>query len=67
MKLTESKLRSIIREELMKETYRKYEKHIGKTVRDVTLETAPRDPYEYLSIDFEDGTSMNVSGKELTA
>jgi len=67
MKLTETKLRNIIREEILSEM-RKYQKHVGKTIRNVNVERgSARDSYEYLVIEFEDGTEMNVSGKEITA
>lgn len=67
MEITETKLRKIIREEVLNEM-RKYQKHIGKTIRDISVERgSARDSYEYLVIEFEDGTKMNISGKEITA
>ena len=67
MEITETKLRKVIREELLNEI-RKYRKHVGKTIRDISVERgSARDSYEYLTIEFEDGTKMNVSGKEITA
>ena len=66
MEITETKLRKVIREELLNEI-RKYRKHVGKTIRDIIERGSARDSYEYLTIEFEDGTKMNVSGKEITA
>ena len=67
MEIKETKLRKIVREEILSEM-RKYRDHVGKTIRDISVERgSPRDSYEYLVIEFEDGTQMNVSGKEITA
>mgnify|MGYP000013984487 CR=1 FL=1 len=65
--ITEDKLRRIIREEL-NEVYNPYQKHVGKKIDNIQIDVGgPRDPYEYLNIGFKDGTTMTVSGKEITA
>jgi hypothetical protein len=66
-----SKLRNAIREQIknvLSEGYgQDYQKHVGKTIADIRFDGgSPRDPYEYIHIQFEDGSTMNVSGKEIS-